>query len=54
MSSARAPDADFGDLSKMWTHGELHPGLVNAIDVCYCYTMGPSLPVTIFAMIRSS
>jgi len=25
----------------LWTHGESHPGLVHAMDVCYCYTMGP-------------
>ena len=27
--------------SKMWTHGESHPGLGHAMATCYCYTMGP-------------
>ena len=26
----------------MWTYGESHPGLVHAMDACYCYTIGPN------------
>ena len=33
--------AQAGYLCLLWTHGESHPGLVHAMDACYCYTMGP-------------
>ena len=25
----------------LWTYGELNPGLIHAMDMCYRYTIGP-------------
>jgi hypothetical protein len=40
-AEARCAEAEQSANELWWTHGESHPGLVHAMDACYCYTMGP-------------
>ena len=47
-AEGRSPEATSSTNLKWWTYGESHPGLVHAMDACYCYTIGPLMKVIFF------